>query len=139
MAQYTNPWIRFVYALPALAVAGTIFYFSSLENIELPLEDIEYNDLLLHGAAYFVFGVTLLIAAHPSDRLRKEPFLSYAAILAIGMAYGLSDEVHQFFVPNRSCTLADFLADSIGVAAALLGRHLIWRFSNRRISNNVIV
>jgi hypothetical protein len=126
---------RIAYALPALAFAGTIFYFSSLENIDLPLDEIAYSDLLLHGAAYFFFGMTLLFAAHPSDRIRKDPAWTYALILAIGMAYGLSDEIHQFFVPNRSSSLADFFADSFGVAAALAARHFAWSYRNRRISN----
>jgi VanZ family protein len=130
-----NHWKRIGYALPSLAVAGTIFYFSSLEKIDLPLKDIDFNDLLFHGAAYFLFGVTLLIAAYPSNRLRKEPALVYAVVLAVGMAYGLSDEIHQSFVPNRTCSLADFFADASGVATALLGRHLVWRYLNRRISN----
>ena len=126
---------RIVYALPALAVAGTIFYLSSLEKINLPLGDVEYSDLLLHWAAYFVFGMTLLFAARPSERLRKEPVCAYAVILAIGMAYGLSDEIHQFFVPNRSTSLADFFADTLGVAAAILARHLVWRHRNRTSNN----
>ncbi|PKN65227.1 MAG: teicoplanin resistance protein VanZ [Deltaproteobacteria bacterium HGW-Deltaproteobacteria-15] len=129
-------WTRIAYALPALAVAGTIFYLSSLEKIDLPLGDVEYSDLLLHWAAYFVFGMTLLFAARPSERLREEPVWTYAVILAIGMAYGLSDEIHQFFVPNRSTSLADFFADTLGVAAAISARHLMWKYLNRRISNN---
>jgi VanZ family protein len=123
---------RVAYALPALAFAGAIFYFSSLEQIDLPLEDIAYNDLILHGAAYFVFGVTLLIAAYPANRLHTKPLSTYAIILAIGMAYGLSDEIHQYFVPNRICSLADFCADTFGIAAALFG-YVVWRrIKNRR-------
>lgn len=128
-------WTRIAHALPALAVAGTIFYLSSLEKIDLPMGDIEYSDLLLHWTAYFIFGMTLLFAARPSERLRREPVWAYAVILAIGMAYGVSDEIHQFFVPNRSTSLADFFADTLGVAAAILARHLVCRYRNRRISN----
>ncbi|PKN29168.1 MAG: hypothetical protein CVU64_09600 [Deltaproteobacteria bacterium HGW-Deltaproteobacteria-21] len=79
--------------------------------------------------------MTLLFAARPSERLRREPVWTYAVILAIGMAYGLSDEIHQFFVPNRSTSLADFFADTLGVAAAILARHLMWKYLNRRITN----
>jgi VanZ family protein len=123
---------RLAYVLPALVVAGTIFYLSSLEEIDLPLEGIAFNDLILHAAAYFVFGVTLLIAAYPANRLRTKPLSTYAIILAIGMAYGLSDEIHQFFVPNRDCSLADFCADTFGIAAALFG-YVVWRrIKNRR-------
>jgi len=37
------------------------------------------------------------------------------------MVYALSDEIHQAFVPNRDCSLADFAADSLGVAMAMEG------------------
>lgn len=35
--------------------------------------------------------------------------------MAIGALYALSDEVHQYFVPGRSCQLSDVLIDSVGV------------------------
>jgi VanZ family protein len=130
--QYSNHWTRTAHALPALVMAGAIFYFSSLEKIDLPLGEIAFNDLLLHWAAYLVFGVTLLIAVRPSERLREKPAMMYATVLAIGAAYALSDEIHQYFVPNRSCSPADFIADTVGVLSALVGRHLLWRRWKRR-------
>ena len=141
MTPYTNLWKRIAHALPAVAVAGVLFYFSSLSHIDLPLEEISFNDLIIHGIAYFFFGVTLLFAAYPTRMLHLRPVRVYAVLLAIGMLYGMSDEIHQAFVPNRTCTFEDFVADSIGVAAALGARHLWtrWRETkvlNRRIANN---
>jgi VanZ family protein len=42
-----------------------------------------------------------------------------AIVLAI--AYGVSDEFHQRFVPGRSSDVYDVLADAEGAAAAALG------------------
>ena len=42
--------------------------------------------------------------------------------------YGLSDEIHQVFVPNRSFEVADILADTMGAVMAqcfLCG--ILWR------------
>ena len=36
----------------------------------------------------------------------------------ITIAYGMSDEFHQYFVPNRQCTLSDLLADAVGALLA---------------------
>jgi len=120
---------NFVWAIPALLAAGVIFYFSSLERIELPLSEISFNDLLFHGAGYFVFGVTLLLGAHPWRGFQESPLRGTVILLIVGMAYALSDEIHQAFVPNRDCSLADFLADSVGVAIAVGGRYFLGKRS----------
>jgi len=123
-----------VYALPALLAAGAIFSVSSLEKIELPLQAISCNDLLFHGAAYFFFGLTLMLAAYPWNASLDYPLHVYGILSLIGVLYGLSDEIHQSFVPNRTCTLSDLLADSIGVIIALLVASL---WAKRRITHDV--
>ena len=123
-----------VYALPALLAAGAIFSVSSLEKIELPLQAISCNDLLFHGAAYFFFGLTLMLAANPWNASLDYPLHVYGILGLIGVLYGLSDEIHQSFVPNRTCTLSDLLADSIGVIIALLVASL---WAKRRITHDV--
>ena len=110
---------KIAYALPAFITAGVFFYVSSLEKIELPLDMISFNDLLFHGAAYFFFGITLMVAAYPWHMYLDYPLRTYFILIVIGMLYGLSDEIHQSFVPNRTCTIGDFLADSAGVIFAL--------------------
>ena len=71
------------YGLPALIMAGAIFYVSSLEKIELPLNLISFNDLLFHAAAYFFFGITLMIAAYPWNISIRPLFPTGRAALAI--------------------------------------------------------
>lgn len=119
--------MRILNGLPAVAIAGILFYLSSLQHIDLPFKGISYNDLIIHGIAYFAFGVTLLIAANGTEGLKTRPIIVYGVLLALGMVFALSDEIHQAFVPNRDCSLADFLADSIGLSVAFCCRHLLWR------------
>jgi VanZ family protein len=108
------------YTLPALLFAAVIFYVSSLEKIELPLNFLCFNDLLFHAASYFFFGLTLMLAAYPWNASLDYPLRIYLILGLIGVLYGLSDEIHQSFVPNRTCTIGDLLADSLGVILALL-------------------
>ena len=117
--------IKIAYGLPALITAGTIFYVSSLERIELPLSQISFNDLIFHSFAYFLFGLTLVVAAYPWHTSFDYPLRTYSILIGIGILYGLSDEIHQYFVPNRSCTISDFLADSIGVIISIIAAK-IW-------------
>ena len=112
-------------------MAAVIFYVSSLEKIELPLEVISFNDLLFHAAAYFLFGLTLMLAAYPWNASLDYPLRVYIILGLIGILYGLSDEIHQSFVPNRTCTISDFLADSFGVILALFVTSL---WAKRRIA-----
>lgn len=107
------------HALPALLTAAVIFYVSSLEKIELPLEFISFNDLLFHASAYFLFGLTLMLAAYPWNASLDYPLSVYIILGLIGVLYGLSDEIHQSFVPNRTFAISDLLADSFGVIIAL--------------------
>jgi len=37
--------------------------------------------------------------------------------IAIAVSYGLTDEVHQMFVPGRSAEVADLIADAAGACA----------------------
>lgn len=113
------------YSLPAIITAGAIFYVSSLENIELPLGSISFNDLLFHCAGYFAFGMTLNIGAHPWQASRDYPIHASLILIALGMLYALSDEIHQAFVPNRTCALSDFFADSVGVILAVWARNVL--------------
>lgn len=106
---------KFLFGLPALLMAAGIFYASSLENIDLPLDAISFNDLLFHFAAYFLFGLTLLLAAYPWHPTLNYPFRTYTLLIVIGILYGLSDEIHQAFVPHRTFALADLAADALGV------------------------
>ena len=40
--------------------------------------------------------------------------------LLTGAAYAISDEIHQYFVPGRSCELKDILIDSAGVTFGVI-------------------
>ena len=55
----------------------------------------------------------------------KRGFCILFAFLS-GAAYAVSDEVHQLFVPGRSCEAADMLIDSGGVLAGSLFAFLIF-------------
>ena len=37
----------------------------------------------------------------------------------LAVAYAISDEIHQFFVPGRSCQIKDVLIDSCGAAVGI--------------------
>lgn len=107
------------YWLPVLAYAALIFYLSSLQAVWIPqeMEKFDPEKFSLHLAEYAPLGFLLLRALvfAPQTNFQSNVILSAAAI---GALYGLSDELHQYFVPSRTASIVDLLADSLG---SLLG------------------
>lgn len=111
---------RFLEKKPLLAwtlvilYAAAIFYLSSQPY---PLEELlgrkqpSIVSLTLHLVEYSILGFLLFVAFRSNEKTRKRAFL---LAVIVGMLYGTTDEIHQLFVPNRSSSIWDFLADSIG-------------------------
>ena len=116
----------FWYWLPAVLYAGMIFYMSAQSHPEeqLPsfvLKDI--SDKVLHAVEY----AGLAVLCYRAFRWAAGPSVARQAfVLAIVTAsiYGVTDEVHQFFVPFRESSWLDWLADTAGATVGALS----WRF-----------
>jgi VanZ family protein len=85
-------------------------------------------------AHFFLYAVLCLIVwndfrSEPAAWLNRRAPL-FAVIF--GALYGLSDEYHQSFVPNRHCTLVDFTIDVAGAAAAMFFISLIQKRESDR-------
>jgi len=109
------------YWIPVVVYAGLIFGLSSYPRPLLPEIEIPFLDKFVHGVEYGVLGF-LLYRAFKTSKLRR-----YAVLLAIALSsfYGLTDEIHQNFVPNREFDLLDLAADSVG--ATLVPLYLRFR------------
>ena len=83
-------------------------------------------DKLLHAGYFFLTGLLAVRAARFGEgwsRTRTAVRLVLFAIL-----WGCLDEIHQSFVPMRSVEFADVLADTAGVAlAVILGERILRR------------
>ena len=77
-----------------------------------------------HFSEYLLLGLSLFATVREYDpvRLERNEQWRRTALLSwgIGALYALTDEVHQAFVPGRSCEIRDMLIDSCGVAAGVL-------------------
>lgn len=73
----------------------------------------KFEHIILYAGFGFLLYLTLSNSRNTSTR-------KYAIILAIliGALYGVTDEIHQSFVPSRSASIMDLFADVIGVAFA---------------------
>lgn len=105
------PWLAAL-----LAWATLIFVLSSFPNPPGP-RVTEPRAIAAHVAVYAVFGYLAQQALHRSRIARPSTVTLAAWLLAV--AYGISDEFHQTFVPNRHASALDVLADAIGAAVGV--------------------
>ncbi|MDQ3001264.1 MAG: VanZ family protein [Fibrobacterota bacterium] len=127
--------------VPALAAMGAIFYASSLPGKELNLPSFAYSDKVFHFLAYMLLGwlITLRFDLRRRlDSIQGATTLAGAARaldikgLATGMLFGVSDEIHQLFVPLRTFELGDMAADFLGVTAGYLTYRILFLNSESR-------
>ncbi len=70
-----------------------------------------------------VYGLLAAFCYISLIHIEKNNNITKNAILWTGIitiVYGASDEIHQYFVPNRSSELQDWLADITGVLVMLV-------------------
>lgn len=152
---------KYLFLTITIAYAAMIFYLSSRSDIAVPthlfkvplmyaIKDllegagiyfvtdlVEYayahKDKVAHMFLYFGLGVFLHMTFRSSDSsvMRK-----YAAPFAfiVGVLYGISDEIHQSYVPGRTSSVADLFANGLGLMLAqiiLLGL-ILWGLQERK-------
>jgi VanZ family protein len=99
--------------LPPLAWMAIIFAFSARHGGgHLPASEIVLRKLA-HVVGYLVLTLLLLRALRRSGAGAAVP-----AAMAAALAYAVSDEWHQSFVPGRGATPRDVAIDGIGIGTA---------------------
>ncbi len=110
------------------AWAALIFVLSSRAN--LPGPGFPYGDKILHAGEFGVLAWLLARALLPPMLASRRKGLAIYWVAGVSsLIYALSDEMHQAFVPGRSCEISDLLADSAGIllALVLMPLYLKWR------------
>jgi len=102
-----NRWLAIILTLIS---AFLIFYISS---ITFPAGDGSSGPyaIIYHFTAFSYLTLFLLISLTKGKP--NKPLIIMGIIFAI--IYGISDEIHQYFVPNRFPSLIDILTNSIGI------------------------
>ncbi len=100
------------YWLPLIVYCLAIFIQSSFPSpVEEP--DVPFFDKYLHILGYALLGA-LFCRAYGSLRLGGKFWrAALLSFLSAGL-YGISDEIHQYFVPGRSADVMDVAADFFG-------------------------
>ena len=120
-----------LFALPVFGAALSIFYVSSIPQLPFLQTAFAWQDKVLHIIAYFIFGISLLIAFVPYKKTSLQKKL--IIFISIGTFYGASDEYHQSFIIGRSSEIADLVADIIGIILSSLIMIMYHKFKNKKI------
>jgi len=115
------------YWFPILFYCLIIFIQSSYPSPETA-PDLPCFDKLLHFSAYAVLGA-LFLRAFKTTGLKNNPNLLIILSIYASSFYGISDELHQYFVPCRNADIMDALADILG---SICGVFLFQKFRNSK-------
>ena len=106
------------YWLPLILYCLFIYIQSANPSPEqIPI--FPYVDKVLHVTAYGILGI-LFYRAYQTLRLKDNiKMLMFLSVVSASL-YGISDEIHQSFVPFREAEVADVIADILGAASGVL-------------------
>jgi VanZ family protein len=112
------------YWLPLIVYCMLIYLQSSYPSPEA-LPSFEFSDKLMHFGAYAVMGI-LFYRAYQSLPVKTNIQLIVLFSMISASLYGVSDEIHQSFVPYRDGSFGDVIADVFGAVCGVYLYHR-WR------------
>jgi VanZ family protein len=109
------------YWLPVYLYAGAIFCLSSISVLPEPEQQfgITISDAAKHVVEYFILSF-LLFRAFINSRSSAIKTKAYLLAITLSILYGATDELHQFFVPERVCSGLDIVLDGVGSSLILI-------------------
>jgi len=124
-------WASLISALSSIAASNLDSASASVDRTT----SISFltNPWFVHPVEYAVLAI-LVVRVVAAYALRRGALL-WTSALAITVAYGVGDELHQSFVPGRSASLHDVGFDALGALGALLVAaviSMVWRRARRR-------
>jgi len=97
-----------------IIIAIAIFYISTLTFPPSPTL-VSWESFVYHFFAFFFLAFFLSIAL-----VKGKKYRIVVLVILIAVLYGISDEIHQIFVPGRVCCIEDVLTNSAGIFLASL-------------------
>lgn len=131
MFKYIELHKKHLVYMPLIFYWLLILTLTSLPGNDMP--NIKIWDKLEHFLAFGGLGFLLHLSLRVQNKfivLKKLPWLFTILIVA---CYAAFDELHQLFIPGRSCDINDWIADMIGVTiGVVLMALMIFIFDKKR-------
>jgi VanZ family protein len=110
--------------IPAILIMVVLFTLSAMPGDTQFLHSININDKIEHAIAYFVLGLACCIWI-PGKKWLKRPVFYGIIVFCVCTAFGISDELHQKYVPGRTCSLLDLAADCVGILLSVFSYYFV--------------
>ena len=95
-----------------------LIYIQSSHPSPKQIPSFPFVDKVLHVAAYGIMGI-LFYRAYHTLRIKNNIQLLMVLSAVSASLYGISDEIHQSYVPFREAEVADAIADTIGALSGV--------------------
>jgi VanZ family protein len=102
-------YLRFI---PSLIWMAIIFYFSSRQTTGIGGDSFWLRFFILKSFHLIEYGLLFIFINFAINNNLNSIIISYL--------YGVSDEIHQSFIPGRTARLTDTLIDLLGIFIGLL-------------------
>lgn len=122
-------YMRFI---PTIFMMGVIFILSHQAGDSFPSGLPENSDKLIHVLIYGILTGTSLYAITPY--WKRTPLFYDLGIIIFCLFYGVTDEWHQSFIPLRTASFFDIIADGTGAILAVLANR--WLVYSRKLNKN---
>ena len=105
--------------LPTILVCTLVLILSVINTGVLPKTDVPSADKIVHTIMYFAITIILMLnqTSYLQKRITKQQ-LNFAFLFSVG--FGTLMEVIQHFLPWRSGSVYDFIANTLGVVLAII-------------------
>jgi VanZ family protein len=113
LLKYLELHKKYLVYLPLILYWLLILTLTSLPGMDVP--NVPINDKIEHLLAYGGLGFLLNLSLRIQNKftlVKKYP--AWFSVLIVS-TYGALDELHQLFIPGRSCDILDWTADTVGV------------------------
>jgi VanZ family protein len=116
---------RIISLIFTLLVAVEIFFFSG--KVFAPgKKGLALLPIIYHFVIFFLLSFFLLMTIKGNRRIELKYIL---LTLFISLAYAISDEIHQYFVPGRDASIDDILIDTSGIITSMM----VYIYSKRNV------
>jgi VanZ family protein len=105
-----------------LCVYCLLIFIQSAYPAPEEIPAFKFSDKMLHFFAYGTMGI-LFYRVYQTLRIGNQRQLLVFISIVSASLYGMSDEIHQYFVPLRHASLSDVIADILGAVCG------VWLYS----------
>lgn len=105
---------------------------TSLPGSDLP--DLGVSDKLEHFSAYLIFSFMLCIVLMFQDKYRLLKRRALPTTILFISVYAAFDELHQLFIPGRSCDIIDWSADFTSACLAVSVVYVLSKINLKKIN-----